>query len=320
MEDNDHETLGLLTYTHFRQYNIHIARKLTTNASILLVEFCGKYGYHKSRGELVQNDGEYWFYYSVDTAYQRLGLSREEQDTALRYLDKFKLINRKVFGCPPRRYFSLNINHIRNLMAKLIENDFQDDEMDTKTKVKNSRKSISGKNTNSNVENTHSYSISNETNLMKLTHSKSGGVDTNSNSRKNPFPCPPFLAFGSHVKLMPDAYDKLCAAHTKSYIDSLIEEMNDYCSCKLPEGYLCYASALRQWLRRRSEGTARSQGYISKTTGAKMAQHRPGAIVQGETPEQRIAMGGKRVNPSLYRLLESQGRDMRGYISDETIT
>lgn len=59
------------------------------------------------------------------------------------------------------------------------------------------------------------------------------------------------VCFGSHVKLKQEEYDKLCVDNTKQVIDTLINEMNDYCQASKPKGYVDYAAALRQWIHRR---------------------------------------------------------------------
>lgn len=59
-----------------------------------------------------------------------------------------------------------------------------------------------------------------------------------------------FVTFGSHVKLKKEEYEKLIKEHGQSIIDDLIASMNDYCKSSKPKGYLDYAAALRQWIKR----------------------------------------------------------------------
>ncbi len=63
---------------------------------------------------------------------------------------------------------------------------------------------------------------------------------------------PTLEPFGSHVKLTKEQYQDFCKLKPKSQIDELIEEINDYCAASRPKGYLDYAAAIRQWLKRKS--------------------------------------------------------------------
>lgn len=59
--------------------------------------------------------------------------------------------------------------------------------------------------------------------------------------------------FGEYVKLKKQEHQALCDEHGKEVIDTLIEEMNDYCLASRTEGYKDYAAAMRQWLRKRKK-------------------------------------------------------------------
>lgn len=72
---------------------------------------------------------------------------------------------------------------------------------------------------------------------------------------------PPCVRFGSFVKLQKEDYEKFCADKTKSVIDDLIEEINDYCASSRPKGYSCYAATIRSWLRRRKNSPKASSPF-----------------------------------------------------------
>jgi len=57
--------------------------------------------------------------------------------------------------------------------------------------------------------------------------------------------------FGEFVKFKTGEYETFCEKYSKEMIDSLIEEMNDYCAASKPKGYADYAAAMRQWISRR---------------------------------------------------------------------
>lgn len=63
--------------------------------------------------------------------------------------------------------------------------------------------------------------------------------------------------FGSHVKLCKEEYETLCTQHSKTAINDLIREMNDYCSAH-GKNYKDYAAALRQWRERKLQNAVKS--------------------------------------------------------------
>lgn len=70
---------------------------------------------------------------------------------------------------------------------------------------------------------------------------------------------PTLEPFGSHVKLTLEQYKEFCKLKSKAQIDELIEEINDYCAASRPKGYLDYAAAIRQWLKRKSRDAQSTQ-------------------------------------------------------------
>lgn len=107
--------LNLLNNENFRTYNIIIAKALgSVNAAIMLSELVQRFQYHESRDELIESsksEGK-WFYYTQDIAEDRLGLSRKDQDYALKILESEGLIKKIILGVPGKRHFQLNVNKI----------------------------------------------------------------------------------------------------------------------------------------------------------------------------------------------------------------
>lgn len=77
-------------------------------------------------------------------------------------------------------------------------------------------------------------------------------LSLSSPSSKTKIEKPILEPFGSHVKLTKEQYQEFCKIKSKAQIDELIEEINDYCAASRPKGYLDYAAALRQWLKRKA--------------------------------------------------------------------
>jgi phage replication O-like protein O len=63
-----------------------------------------------------------------------------------------------------------------------------------------------------------------------------------------------YSCFGSHVKIKKEEYESLCEKHSKEFIDSIIEEVNDYCASK-GKSYKDYAAAIRTFLRSKTGET-----------------------------------------------------------------
>ena len=112
--------LELLNSDNFRTYNIHIARKLgSVNAAIMLAEFIQRYKYHFEKNELImtQKESGKWFYYTHEKAEERTALSRDEQDTGIKKLEKAGLIKKIIIGVPGKRHFQINEEMIIELIT-----------------------------------------------------------------------------------------------------------------------------------------------------------------------------------------------------------
>lgn len=59
--------------------------------------------------------------------------------------------------------------------------------------------------------------------------------------------------FGSFVRLKEGELESLNEKYGKKLVDEIIDEMNDWCASSKPKGYLDYAAAIRQWIRRRKQ-------------------------------------------------------------------
>lgn len=103
--------LSLLNSDNYRTYNLHVARILgSLTAAIMLSELAQRCQYHKDRQELQtlkKHDGE-WFYYTQELCEERTMLSREQQDSAIKCLEKLGWIKKVLAGVPPKRFFQLD--------------------------------------------------------------------------------------------------------------------------------------------------------------------------------------------------------------------
>lgn len=102
--------LSFLNHKNYRLYSIQVAKYLgSVNAAILLSELIERLEYHTDNNELYMDEkhGGDWFFYTQEKCEERTALTRKEQESALKKLEQFGFIEKKVFGLPAKRYFRL---------------------------------------------------------------------------------------------------------------------------------------------------------------------------------------------------------------------
>lgn len=117
--------LDLLDSGNFQTYNRKVAKALgSINAAILLSELVNRYQYHRDLNELLHYE-KYpgtWFYYTVEKCEERTVLSRKEQETAIKILEKHGLFEKRSIGIPPKRHFCLNLDRIHEFIGAASNN------------------------------------------------------------------------------------------------------------------------------------------------------------------------------------------------------
>ncbi len=113
------DTLSLLNSDNYGVYNRLVAKLVGLKAAVLLAELISKRAYHARNNELVNHHryGENLFYHTVDAVEERLSLSRDEQEGALKRLKRLGLVSTCVFGLPGKRYFALHDEKILGLLG-----------------------------------------------------------------------------------------------------------------------------------------------------------------------------------------------------------
>lgn len=113
--------ISFLKSENYRTYRIDLAKYFdSVTAAILFDELLNRQDYHIERGELASHEryGGGWFYSTIESMTERTYLSRKEQDSALKILKKFKIIEMVTFGIPPRRYFKFNYDSVLAIYNK----------------------------------------------------------------------------------------------------------------------------------------------------------------------------------------------------------
>lgn len=137
----------------------------------------------------------------------------------------------------------------------------------------------------------------------KSTNADSVRVSSSSSSKEEK------VKFGAFVKLTQREYDEFVKEYNKPGIDSLIEEMNDYCAASRPAGYKDYAAALRQWIRRRKQ----EKSKVSYREAEKAAINNYQKSYT-DNVEARKNSGGVRISEMIYNMKKAQKHDLRWYI------
>lgn len=105
--------LKLLATDSFITVNRYIAQAVGLEAAVMLGELASEHQYHASRGQL--EDG--YFYSTLDNIEEKTTLTRKKQDKAIKALTEKGIIDVKVKGCPPKRYFKINQFAVMRLLA-----------------------------------------------------------------------------------------------------------------------------------------------------------------------------------------------------------
>lgn len=184
---NINTILNLLRSNNYITVNKSLIKNVGVVAATMYSELCSRYHYFLNQGTL--KDG--FFYATINDISNNVGLSRDEQDTALKKLIKLGLVEKKVAKMKgdeaPKRYLKItdNIDLILNLLnCNQVENVKKDTESTENNRfveipqIDNveSRKSTSGipaanKNNNNNKEKEKNQSVS-QKKINKSTESK----------------------------------------------------------------------------------------------------------------------------------------------------
>lgn len=105
------DILDLFDGDAYRTYNVDLAARFgSILAAILYFELANRQRYHRNAKELISipNHGDGWFFYTREKGVSRMGMSIQEQRTALAILSKHGLVEKANFGLPCKMYFRLS--------------------------------------------------------------------------------------------------------------------------------------------------------------------------------------------------------------------
>lgn len=134
MQKSVHYILNLMRSDNFIIVNKTLIKNIGLLPATMYAELCSRYNYFMEQGQLKEG----YFYLTIEDATNQMGLSREEQDTAIRKLTKLGLIKKQVRkfedDTTTKRYFKIVDNF------ELVMGLFQETE-----EQKNNAKSIDNK-------------------------------------------------------------------------------------------------------------------------------------------------------------------------------
>lgn len=99
----------------FISVNKHLAKTIGLVEACLFGELISKYKYYKTQGQLIDDK---WFYITIESIEENIGLTRDRQDPAIKKLVKIGLIEKKVMGLPGKRHFAINVQKLMDLYLK----------------------------------------------------------------------------------------------------------------------------------------------------------------------------------------------------------
>ena len=99
----------VLSHGNYISINRTLISKLGLVSACMLSELMDEYEYYFDRNMLI-DDG--WFFSTRENIEKKIGLSRKQQDSAIKKLIDLGLIEKKRKGVPPKKHFKLNENKI----------------------------------------------------------------------------------------------------------------------------------------------------------------------------------------------------------------
>lgn len=218
--------LDLIRTDNYLILNRTLIQALGLHPAVILCELANQSAWFEEKEKTECFDGEDGYFYEVmKDLEKRTGLSRKEQDSAIKILKDKNLIKTAIKGMPAKRYFKINEEMVYHLFSK--------------------RHSSLSKRDNLECPKQTTYFVQKGQSAQYIQENKRENKVRDSSPKKNIL----LVSYGKHVKLTQEDYDSFCTKHSKGFIDDLIERMNDYCGAN-GKVYKCYASALRGWIRK----------------------------------------------------------------------
>lgn len=107
-----------LNHDNYGTYNREIAKLLGLSATVLLHELASRYSFYQENGQLQQmKDGKLYFFLTVEEAYERTSLTKDEQQTAMKVLIKEDLIIVSREGVFGKRYIHIKEKSLYKLFG-----------------------------------------------------------------------------------------------------------------------------------------------------------------------------------------------------------
>lgn len=117
--------LDFLASDNYIALNRDLVRLFGLQEAVLFSELCSEYRYWDNNNGL--DDG--YFYSTIENIERMTGLSRKQQDLAIKKLKEFGVIETKLRGMPAKRYIKINLEKLEIVQkgqTRLSKRDKQD--------------------------------------------------------------------------------------------------------------------------------------------------------------------------------------------------
>ena len=99
----------------FISVNKHLAKQIGLVEACFFGELISKYKHYKGQNQLIDNK---WFYVTIKSIEESIGLKEDWQESVIKKLVKIGLIEKKRMGLPAKRYFSINVQKLMDIYLK----------------------------------------------------------------------------------------------------------------------------------------------------------------------------------------------------------
>lgn len=137
--ENSNYISKLISTDSYLVVNKTLIKKIGLIPASLLCELCSEYNYYEKNNMLL--NGSY-FYSTQKNITENIGISRFQQENAIKELVKLGLLEVKVMGMPSKRYFSLYFDKIEQLLKNNNFIDKNDDLSDIEENDENAQKTL----------------------------------------------------------------------------------------------------------------------------------------------------------------------------------
>ena len=302
------DKLACLNTSNYFTVHRPLAKAIGVTHAIFLSELISSRQYFTDKNQLATHPkhGPGWFYQTSDDIYERTGLTINCQETIRRDLVKAKIIEVRRFGLPAKNYFKINDDEVLLILSnnsRLAKNPTLGCHISPISTVYIQN------------NNTEQYAIHAPL-CDALAHSDSCSSSLNSLSEQTPKE-PARIKRRENIFTSEDEHVKLLVKYGSELTEQCYDDLSEWKKSARPSQVGKHTSDYRRitkWVAIQIQESNYRETKLRQPSSKKPVM----APSNNTTVEERLAKGGEKINSAMYKLLESKGRDMRGYIIDDS--